>query len=217
VATLGDYAAVRELVSGLIAEGVEATVPKVIRETVEAVDNVISGWGKDYATNKAVAEELEIDKAAARRRVRTAIGRGYLENLEERKGRPARLVLGEKMPEDQAILPAPEELEEASGCTVDRRHRLGEGEFLLGVVKVVGDRELDDVTLGAKRLHLWGSGPLYIPSPVSGPQAKIPSVESTAASDLFLHQLSLDDEALFIVWQSAGLERHDGLALDRIH
>jgi hypothetical protein len=120
LATLGDYAAVRELVSGLIAEGVEATVPKTIRQTVEAVDNVISGWGKDYATNKAVAEELEIDRAAAWRRVRTTIGRGYLENLEERKGRPARLVLGEKMPEDQAILPAPEELKEASGCTVDR-------------------------------------------------------------------------------------------------
>jgi hypothetical protein len=121
VATLGDYAAVRELVSGLIAEGVEATVPKTVRQTVEAVDNVISGWGKDYATNKAVAEELEIDKAAASRRVRTAIGRGYLENQEERKGRPARLVLGEKMPEDQEILPAPEDLErEMSGCTVDR-------------------------------------------------------------------------------------------------
>jgi hypothetical protein len=119
VATLADYARIRELVSGLIAEGVEATVPKTIRQTVEAVENVIDGWGKDYATNKAVAEELEIDKAAASRRIRSAIGRGYLENLEESRGRPARLVLGEKMPEDQAILPAPKELEEESGCTVD--------------------------------------------------------------------------------------------------
>src|SRR5829696_1656080 len=65
LATLEDYACVRELVSGLISEGVEATVPNTIRQTVEAVDNVISGWGKDYATNKAVAEELELDKAAA--------------------------------------------------------------------------------------------------------------------------------------------------------
>jgi hypothetical protein len=120
VATIADYAKVRGLVSGLIAEGVEATVPKTVRQTVEAVKNVIDGWGEDYATNKAVAEELEIDKAAASRRVRAAIGRGYLENLEERKGRPARLVLGEKMPEDQEILPSPEALEGASGCTVDR-------------------------------------------------------------------------------------------------
>jgi hypothetical protein len=119
VATLADYSRVRELVSGLIADGVEATVPKTVRETVEAVDNVIDGWGEDHATNKAVAEELEIDKAAASRRVRTAIGRGYLKNLEDRKGHPARLVLAESMPEDQEILPAAEELEGVDRLTVD--------------------------------------------------------------------------------------------------
>jgi hypothetical protein len=119
VATLADYSRVRELVSGLIADGVEATVPKTVRETVEAVDNVIDGWGEDHATNKAVAEELEIDKAAASRRVRTAIGRGYLKNLEARKGHPARLVLAESMPEDQEILPAAEELEGVDRLTVD--------------------------------------------------------------------------------------------------
>ena len=120
IATLADYARVRELVSGPIAEGVEATVPKTVRETVEAVDNVIDGWGEDHATNKAVAEELEIDKAAASRRVRTAIGRGYLKNLEDRKGHPARLVLAESMPEDQEILPASEDLEGVDRLTVDR-------------------------------------------------------------------------------------------------
>ena len=120
VATLADYSRVRDLVSGLIAEGVEATVPKPIRETVEAVDNVIGGWGEEYATIKAVAEELGIDKAAASRRVRTAIGRGYLKNLEDRRGHPARIVLAESMPEDQEILPAPEELEGVDPLTVDR-------------------------------------------------------------------------------------------------
>jgi CHC2 zinc finger len=120
VATLGDYSRVRDLVSGLIAEGVEATVPKTIRETVEAVENVIDGWGEEHATNKAVAEELEIDKAAASRRVRAAIGRGYLKNLEDRKGHPAQLVLAESMPEDQEILPAPGDLEGVDPLTVDR-------------------------------------------------------------------------------------------------
>ena len=120
VATLGDYSRVRDLVSGLIAEGVEATVPKTVRETVEDVENVIDGWGEEHATNKAVAEELEIDKAAASRRVRTAIGRGYIKNLEDRKGHPAQLVLAEDMPEDQEILPAPEELEGVDPLTVDR-------------------------------------------------------------------------------------------------
>ena len=120
IATLADYARIRELVSGLIAEGVEATVPKTVRETVEAVENVIDEWDEDHATNRAVAEELEIDKAAASRRVRTAIGRGYLKNLEDRKGQPARLVLAESMPEDEEILPAPEELEGVDPLTVDR-------------------------------------------------------------------------------------------------
>ena len=120
VATLADYSRVRGLVSGLIAEGVEATVPKTVRETVEAVGNVISGWDEDHATNKAVAEELKVDKAAASRRVRAAIGRGYLKNLEDRKGHPARLVLAESMPEDQEILPAAEELEGVDRLTVDR-------------------------------------------------------------------------------------------------
>ena len=120
IATLGDYSRVRELVSGVIAEGVEATVPKTVRETVEAVENVIDGWGEQHATNKAIAEELEIDKAAASRRVRTAMGRGYLKNLEDRKGHPARLMLAESMPEDQEILPAPEELEGVDRLTVDR-------------------------------------------------------------------------------------------------
>jgi protein-S-isoprenylcysteine O-methyltransferase Ste14 len=49
------------------------------------------------------------------------------------------------------------------------------------------------------------------------PQAKILRAEPTAASGLFLDQLSLDDEAPFVVRQGAGLERHDGLALDRVH
>ena len=41
IATLADYTRVRGLVSGLIAEGVEATVPRAIRETVEAVENLL--------------------------------------------------------------------------------------------------------------------------------------------------------------------------------
>lgn len=110
VTTLADYSRVRGLVSGLIAEGVEVTVPKSVRETVEAVGAVVDGGDEDHATNKAVAEELEIDKAAASRRVRTAMGRGYLKNLEDRTGHPARFVVGEEMPEDREILPTPEEL-----------------------------------------------------------------------------------------------------------
>ena len=121
IATLGDYAFVRRLVANLVAEGVEATVPPTVRETVEAVERLIREGDEEWVTSRAVAEELAVDKAAASRRVRAAIDRGYVKNLEDRRGRPARLVLGEGMPEDQEVLPTPEDLRQAmSGCAVDR-------------------------------------------------------------------------------------------------
>jgi len=110
VATLEDYARVRELVADLVAEGVEATVPPIVRETVEVVGALIRDLGSESVTNRQVADRLGIDPAAASRRVRAALNRGYLDNLEERRGRPLRLVLAEPMPEDEQVLPAPEEL-----------------------------------------------------------------------------------------------------------
>jgi hypothetical protein len=126
VATLEDYARVRELVADIIAEGVEATVKPTIRETVAAVEKIliekkVAEDDEEWATNKALSKELNIDRAAAWRRARAALNLGYLDNLEDRKGRPLRLVLGETMPEDEQILPTPEELRGLSkGCAVDR-------------------------------------------------------------------------------------------------
>lgn len=39
-----------------------------------------------------------------------ALEGGYLKNLEERERRPAKLVLGDPLPEDREILPTPEAL-----------------------------------------------------------------------------------------------------------
>jgi hypothetical protein len=47
--------------------------------------------------------------------VRNAINRGHLKNLEDRRGRPARIVLDEPLPEDLEILPTVDRLR---GCTV---------------------------------------------------------------------------------------------------
>ena len=47
--------------------------------------------------------------------MRAAIDRGYIKNLEDRRGRPARLVLGDPLPDDVEILPSVERLH---GCTV---------------------------------------------------------------------------------------------------
>jgi hypothetical protein len=114
IATLEDYARVRELVVDLVSEGVEATVPATVRETVETVQRLRDETEEDV-TIVALAKKLKLDKSAAWRRARSAIDRGYLENKEERKGRPAKLAVADPLPDDIKILPAPERLR---GCTV---------------------------------------------------------------------------------------------------
>lgn len=117
VAALDDYASVRNLVADLISEGIEATVPVTVRETVEALKRLNAGH-KELFESVTIAElalELGLDKSAAWRRVRAAIDRGYVNNLEDRKGRPARLVPGDDLPDEIEMLPAPARLQ---GCTV---------------------------------------------------------------------------------------------------
>ena len=115
LASLDDYAVVRDLANELISEGIERTIPQPIRQTVSAVEDLIPrGSDADVAVVQ-IADRLRLDKSSASRRVRAAIDRGYLKNLEDKKGRPLRIVLGDPMPENQPILPPPEAL---TGCTV---------------------------------------------------------------------------------------------------
>jgi hypothetical protein len=109
VATLEDYARIRELVADLISEGIEATVPATVRETVEVLRRLYA-YDSEPITVLKLSKELKLDKSAAWRRVRTAIERGYLKNFEDWKGRPAKLVPGDNLPDDIEILPAPERL-----------------------------------------------------------------------------------------------------------
>ncbi len=118
VATLDDYAAVRELVEPLIASGVGATVPETIRETVNAVADLLDGKGgrRDRLRHRRSRRHLDLDKAPTSRRVKAATERGYLVNHEDRKGRPAKIALGEPLPEDAPILPEPDEV--AKCCSI---------------------------------------------------------------------------------------------------
>jgi len=118
VATLDDYDAVRDLVGPLIADGVEATVSTTIRETVRAVEKLQSqSQTEDGVSIRSIAEALGLDKGSASRRVNAASDRGYLENLEDQKGRPARIVVADPLPDDLEILPPPQALE-ADRCSV---------------------------------------------------------------------------------------------------
>jgi hypothetical protein len=111
-ATHKDYAVVRRLTARLISEGVEATVPRTVREAVAAVKRLRSRKPLHPVRVTAVAQELQLDKGSALRRIQDAIDRGYLRNQETHEGRPARLTLGQPLPEKVEILPTVEALEQ---------------------------------------------------------------------------------------------------------
>lgn len=115
VATLDDYAVVREMVNDLIGEGIESAVPPAVRDTVNAVKEIADPAG---VTATTVAKLLQLDKSSASRRLRDAGERGYLTNAEQRRGQPGRWVVAEPMPNELEMLPAPSRLQ--GGCAVAR-------------------------------------------------------------------------------------------------
>jgi hypothetical protein len=116
VATIEDYAVVRELMLGLISDGVGATVRPETRETVGAVAELLETH-PDGVRQRAVAELLGLDKGATSRRVRVALDGGYIVNLEERRGRPHRLARAIRSQTTSRSCPLPR------SCTVARLHR----------------------------------------------------------------------------------------------
>jgi hypothetical protein len=113
IASIDDYEAVRELVADLIAEGAEIAVKREVRETVQAVNGLLAE-GREEVKQTDLKKALRLDKGVISRRVAAALNAGVLRNLEERKGRPARLVPGEPLPGEIDLLPKPERLH---GCT----------------------------------------------------------------------------------------------------
>jgi hypothetical protein len=114
IATIADYSIVRELVADLVSEGIEATVSPTVRETVATVGRLHDETEK-ASTLRDIAEELELDKSTTSRRIRTAIDKGFIKNLEDQRGKPGRYVPADPLPDDVEILPSPEVLE---CCTV---------------------------------------------------------------------------------------------------
>lgn len=115
VASVEDYARVRELVADLVSDGLGATVPATVRETVEMVRK-LKEEAEEPATIADLAEELELDKSAVRRRVKAA--GDYINNLEDKRGKPARLVPGANLPDDVEVLPEPAKLDPGSEAGV---------------------------------------------------------------------------------------------------
>jgi hypothetical protein len=111
VASLDDYVVVRELVVDIIGEAAQSTVSPTIRETVAAVDELLTAGDGDHVTVDRVARHLGLDNNTAWRRVRAALDPpGYLVNSEPR-GRRIKLTLGAPLPEgDDNLLPTPSDL-----------------------------------------------------------------------------------------------------------
>jgi len=116
-----DYRIVQDLVADCIGEGVEVTVSTSVRETVNAVVELLAKDETKEVSIKMLVKSLELHKSTIKRRVDQALKRGYLQNLEDKKGKPYRLVLGDPLPEDQELLPDPEILGLMTGCTVARQ------------------------------------------------------------------------------------------------
>jgi hypothetical protein len=97
------------LVADLISEGVNASVPPIVRKTVEAVVELSAAWPGGVSLS-SLAKALNIDKSAASRRANDAQSKGYLVNEETQPGKSARWVVGEPLPNDIEVLPSPQAL-----------------------------------------------------------------------------------------------------------
>jgi hypothetical protein len=131
IAEIADYAAVRELVADLVERGVDAVVKPEVRETVDAVAGLLVD-GKKGVSQDEIKNVLKLDKSVVSRRVAAAMEAGVLRNLEARKGRPARLVLGDTLPEELEILPRPERLHGCTGAEWDE-HAFSAGNTRNGI------------------------------------------------------------------------------------
>lgn len=117
VATADDYRVVYDLIIDLISEGVEATVSKSTRETVEAVKTLLKSTTEIYVPYRAIGKTLNLDKSTISRRVRVAIQQGYLENVEDKRGKPAKIKLGDPLPPEELVLPSPDDVEKNISIT----------------------------------------------------------------------------------------------------
>jgi biotin operon repressor len=109
VATLeGDYAPVRDLVEGVIADGVEAGVSSAMRETVDAVSSLFEASGREYVSVRELDSRLGVGTSAIYDRVKRTLRAGYLVNKVGKGERGYKLALGGDLPGDDSFLPSPE-------------------------------------------------------------------------------------------------------------
>ena len=108
-----DYCPVAELMGGIVAEASGTSVSKELQQTIDAVQAATAALSADEgATADKIAKLLKLDKSSAWRRLRVAMNKDYIVNLEQRRGQPGRYRLTSQEVEAEAILPSPEAISE---------------------------------------------------------------------------------------------------------
>ena len=108
VATRADYELIHSLTAELFSEIRAEGVTQSVRDVVEVVRSFNSVG--DNPTISQVARELGLERSTVSRHVKKAYEGGWLVNLEERRGRPAELKIGDPLPEERSAIPGPAEL-----------------------------------------------------------------------------------------------------------
>ena len=107
-----DYEIVNDLISDVIAAGLEAAVPRQVRQIAEKVKQMKLEKPGRSISQADIAARINMHKTTVSRWVKVAIQRGYLKYADENH-KHADIEIGEPLPEDRQVLPSPEELKKA--------------------------------------------------------------------------------------------------------
>ena len=133
IATIDDFAVVRDLVSAIMSDGVGCTVSPAVRIVVEEVKKVLAE-GNDHATAHHLSQRLKLDRSSITRRISVALENGYLVTLQEKRGKPFKLTLGEALPDEVEILPSPDKIARCSNADVCGGMHRGGTPFLIRLI-----------------------------------------------------------------------------------
>lgn len=110
IAKFTDYNRVYHLIKGPLQMGHETAVPQHIREMVEEVGKANEENELQGISVTKLAKLLGLNKSNASRGATEAKEMGYLKNLEDKRGMPAKYVPANPLPSTVDILPSPKEL-----------------------------------------------------------------------------------------------------------
>jgi len=99
---------------GIVAEASGTSIPKEMQQTIDAVGKATAGLAaNEGATADKIAKLLRLDKSSAWRRLGKAVSKGFIANLESKRGQPGRYRLTAQEVEAEELMPSIKSLEAA--------------------------------------------------------------------------------------------------------